>query len=122
MVRRALAEQNTSLTSSKLVVSLARSRVLIAAFNEGRASLRLFCRRDFVSIVEGRGRCGGVVVNSSGASVLFFHLSYGYSCYLRSHAVPELSIELWVIVSVIRGLLEETKSFVFALPLLSLFL
>ena len=50
--RRALAEQNTSLTGSRFVVSLARSRALIAALNEGRASLRLFGGQDLVAIVE----------------------------------------------------------------------
>ena len=50
--RRALAEQNASLTGSKFVESLARSRALIAVFNEGRASLRLFGGRDLVAIVE----------------------------------------------------------------------
>jgi hypothetical protein len=55
VARRALAEQNASLACFEFVVSLARSRALIASFKEGRAPLRPLGRRDLVSIVERQG-------------------------------------------------------------------
>ena len=55
MVRRALAEQNACFACFKLVVSLARSKALIAAFNEGSPLSCFFDRRNLVFIVERQG-------------------------------------------------------------------
>ena len=51
VVRTVLADENASLACFTVVVFLARLRASISVFNEGRASLRLFCR-NVVSIVE----------------------------------------------------------------------
>ena len=55
MVRRALAEQNACFACFKLVVSLARSKALIAAFNERSPLSCFFGRRNLVFIVERQG-------------------------------------------------------------------
>ena len=52
-----MAESNASLTGFTLIVSPARFKALITAFNEGRESSRLFRRWDLTSIVVRRGSC-----------------------------------------------------------------
>ena len=55
MVRRRLVDLNASLAGFTLVVSLARSRVSIAPFSEGRAPSGPFGSWDLVFIVEEQG-------------------------------------------------------------------
>ena len=50
VARRTLAERKRSLAGFRLALSLARSRASIAVFNEGRASLGFFGRRNLVFI------------------------------------------------------------------------
>ena len=52
MVRRALAEWKESFVDFRIALSLARSRALIAVFNERRASSGSFACRNMVLIVK----------------------------------------------------------------------
>ena len=52
VARRALAERKTSIAGFRLALSLARSRASIAMFNELRALLGFFGRRNLVFIVK----------------------------------------------------------------------
>ena len=67
VLRRMLAEPSKPLISGvTFVPALARSKTPIAVFKEGRASSRLFSRRDLVSIVQVQG--GKVAAGGCGAA------------------------------------------------------
>ena len=103
-------EANRSSVDFMLVLSLARSRALIAAFKEGRASSRPFGLRDLLSIVEtegGRKRVVGKAQREGfegghcqtgnerrSAELCFVNISYRYHFEVVSITDPHIDTQL----------------------------